>query len=114
MAIEFGRLEEVIALARGGKDVHAEVALKKQLVTQKVHPTDTGDMKNKIDVYLLIGNYTFWIEKEARQVSKVYVYGLLEEPPSTFQVNINIANARLKMDYQRLEDVKITFEEKYF
>jgi hypothetical protein len=114
MAIEFGRLEDVIALAREGKDVHAEIDLKKQLVTQKVHPADTGDMKSEIDVYLLIGAYTFWIEKDVRQVSKVYVYGFFEEPAGAFWVNVNIANARLKMDYQRLKDAKITFEEKYF
>jgi hypothetical protein len=114
MAFEFGRIEDVIALAREGKDVHAEVDLRKQLVTQKVHPGDTGDMKSEIDVYLLIGAYTFWVGKEVRQVSKVYVYGFLEEPPGAFWVNVNIANARLKMDYQRLGDAKITFEEKYF
>ena len=114
MAIEFGRIEDVIALAREGKDVQAEVELRKQILTQKVHPADTGDMKSEIDVYLLIGVYTFRVEKEVRQVSKVYVYGFFEEPTGAFWVNVNIANARLKMDYQRLKDAKITFEEKYF
>jgi hypothetical protein len=42
------------------------------------------------------------------------MYGYLEEPPRDFWVNINIANARLKMDYQRLKNAKISFEEKYF
>ena len=114
MAIEFGRIEDVIAFAREGKDVQAEIELRKQVVTQKVHPGDTEDMKSEIDMYLLIGVYTFWIEKEVKQVSKVYMYGSLEEPPGVFWVNVNIANARLKMDYQRLKDVKIAFEEKYF
>jgi len=114
MAIEFGRIEDFIALAREGKDVRAEVELRKQILTQKVHPADTGDMKSEIDVYLLIGVYTFRVEKEVRQVSKVYVYGFFEEPAGAFWVNVNIANARLKMDYQRLKDAKITFEEKYF
>lgn len=114
MAIEFGRIEDFIALAREGKNVHAEVDLRKQVVTQKVHPGDTEDLKTEIDVYLLIGAYTFWIEKEVRQVSKVYMYGSLEEPPNVFWTNVNIANARLKMDYQRLKDAKMTFEEKYF
>lgn len=114
MAIEFGRIEDFIAFAREGKNVHAEVDLRKQVVTQKVHPGDTEDLKTEIDVYLLIGAYTFWIEKEVRQVSKVYMYGSLEEPPNVFWTNVNIANARLKMDYQRLKDAKMTFEEKYF
>jgi len=114
MAIEFGRIEDFIALAREGKDVNAEVELRKQILTQKGYPGDTGNMKSEIDMYLLIGVYTFRTGNEIRHVSKVYVYGVLEETPGVFWVNVNIANARLKMDYQRLKDVKITFEEKYF
>ncbi len=114
MAIEFGRIEDFIALGKEGKDVHAEVELKKRLVTQKVHPDETEDMKGEIDMYLLIGVYTFRVGNEVNQVSKVYMYGSLEEPPGVFWVNINIANTRLKMDYRRLKDAKITFEEKYF
>lgn len=112
--IEFGRIEDYIAFAKKGKDVHAEVELKKKLVTQKVHPGDTEDMKSEIDMYLLIGAYTFRVGNEVKQVSKVYMYGSLEEPPGVFWVNINIANTRLKMDYKRLKDAKIIFEEKYF
>ena len=114
MAIEFGRIEDFIALAKEGKEIHAEVDLKKKIVTQKLHPADTADTKNEIDMYLLIGSYTFRDGKEVREVSKIYVYGFLEEPPGDFWVNVNIANARLKMDYQRLKDAKISFEEKYF
>jgi hypothetical protein len=114
MAIEFGRLEDIITLASEGKDINAEVELKKQVLTQKVHPEDTEGMKREIDMYLLIGVYTFQIGNEIKQVSKVYVYGFLEEPPGAFWVNVNIANARLKIDYQRLKDAKIVFKEKYF
>ena len=114
MAIEFGRIEDFIALAREGKDVKAEVELRKQILTQKVHPGDTEDMKSEIDIYLLIGVYTFRTGNEIRHVSKVYVYGVLEETRGVFWVNVNIANARLKIDYQRLRDANIAFEEKYF
>jgi hypothetical protein len=114
MAIEFGRLEDIITLASEGKDINAEVELKKQVLTQKIHPEDTEGMKREIDMYLLIGVYTFQIGNEIKQVSKVYVYGFLEEPPGAFWVNVNIANARLKIDYQRLKDAKIVFKEKYF
>jgi len=114
MAIEFGRIEDFIALAGEGKEIHAEVELRKQLVIQKVHPGATEDMKREIDMYLLIGAYTFRVGKEVKEVSKVYMYGSLEEPPSIFWVNTNIANTRLKADYRRLRDAKITLEEKYF
>ena len=114
MAIEFGRIEDFITLARQGRGVSATIELRKQILTQKVHPGVTEDMKSEIDMYLLIGIYTFRTGNDIGQVSKVYVYGVLEESPGVFWVNVNIANARLKMDYQRLKDAKIAFEEKYF
>jgi hypothetical protein len=114
MAIEFGRIEDFIALAKEGKDVHAEVVLEKQVVAQKVHPGDTGDMIREIDMYLLIGAYTFSVGKDVKQVSKVYVYGSLDDLPGVFFANTNIANARLKADYRRLRDANIKVEEKYF
>lgn len=127
-----GRIEDFIALAGEGKEIHAEVELKKQVVAQKVHPDETEDMKREIDMYLLIATYTFRVEKEVKkfskvymyeevskgymreEVSKVYMYGSLEESPDAAKVNKSIANARLKADYQRLREANITFEEKYF
>jgi len=132
MATEFGRIEDFIALAKEGKVGHATIALRKPLVIQKVHPDETEDMKREIDMYLLIGTYTFRVEKEVKkvskvymyeevskgymyeEVSKVYMYGSLEESPDAAKVNKNIANARLKADYRRLREANITFEEKYF
>ncbi len=114
MAGKIGRIEDFIDLAKEGKDVHVEIELEKQVVAQKVHPGDTADMKREIDMYLLIGAYTFRVGKDVKQVSKVYVYGSLDEPPGIFMVNTNIANARLKMDYKRLRDANIKVEEKYF
>jgi len=114
MAIESGRIEDFISLAKEGKKISAEIELKKKIVTQKVHPGNAEDRKNEIDMYLLIGSYTFRHDNNIREVSKIYVYGFLEEPPGVFWVNVNIANARLKVDYRRLKDADITFEEKYF
>jgi|SRR3990170_3239453 len=111
---ELGRIEDFIALAKEGKDVKVAIDLKKQLVTQKVHPGDTEDVKREIDMYLFIAHYTFRAEKEVNQISKVYMFAFSEESPDALKVNTTIANARLKMDYQRLKDAKITFEEKYF
>jgi hypothetical protein len=132
MATGFSRIEDFIAFAKEGKDVHATIALRKQLVTQKVHPDETEDMKREIDMYLLIGAYTFRVKKDVRkfskvymyekvskgymreEVSKVYMYGSSGESPDAAKVNISIANERLKADYQRLREANITFEEKYF
>lgn len=111
---DYGRIEDFISLAKEGKKVNLEIELKKQLVTQKVHPGDTEDMKDEVDSYLLTADYVFKVGKDLKLVSKVYMFGSSEEPLDALKVNTSIANARLKMDYRRLKDAKITFEEKYF
>jgi hypothetical protein len=108
------RLEDLIALAREGEKVLAEVTLRKQLVTQKVHPEETEEMRPDVNMYLLIGDYTFKVGKDVKQVSKVYLYGSAEESMTAAKVDTNIANERLKMDYRRLRAANISFEEKYF
>lgn len=111
---ELLRIEDFIALAKEGKDVNVEVNLRKQIVSQKVHPGDTEEMKGEIDMYLLVGDYTFSVGNWKKLVSKIYVYGSIEESLNDAKINKSIANERLKMDYKRLQDAKITFEEKYF
>jgi len=111
---DYRRIEDFIALAKEGGKVHMEIELKRQLVTQKVPQGVTEDMKDEINMYLLTADYVFRVGKEFKLISKVYVFGSSEEPLDVVKVNSNIANARLKMDYQRLKDAKITFEEKYF
>jgi len=111
---DYGRIEDFIALAKEGGKVSLEIELRKQLVTQKVPPGVTEDMKDEVDMYLLTADYIFKVGKDMKLVSKVYMFGSSEEPPAALKVNSSIANARLKMDYRRLRDAKITFEEKYF
>lgn len=111
---ELVRIEDFIALAKEGKQVTASIELKKQLVSQKVHPEETEGMKGEIDMYLLIGNYSFTVGGKTNTVSKIYVYGSTEESLNDAKINKSIANERLKMDYKRLLDAKITLEEKYF
>jgi len=110
---ELRRIEDFIDLARKGKDVHLEIELKKQVVSEKLH-TDTEEEKKEIDMYLLIGNYMFTVGGNVNKVLKVYVYGSEEESLHTLKINKYIANERLKMDYKRLKDADIKFEEKYF
>ena len=111
---DYRRIEDFIALAKEGGKVDLEIELRKQLVTQKVPQGVTEDMKDEIDMYLLTADYIFKVGKDMKLVSKVYVFGSSEEPPDVIKVNASIANARLKMDYQRLKAARITFEEKYF
>lgn len=111
---DYGRIEDFIALAKEGKDVQVAIDLKKQVVAQKVHPGITEDMKDEVDMYLLTADYVFKVGKDMKLVSKVYMFGSSDESPDAVKVNKSIANARLKMDYQRLRGAKITFEEKYY
>ena len=111
---DYGRIEDFIALAKEGKAVNLTVELKKKLVAQKVPPGITEDMKDEVDMYLLTADYVFRIGKSMKLVSKVYMFGSSQESPDSLKVDASIANARLKMDYQRLKDAKVTFEEKYF
>ncbi len=111
---DYKRIEDFIALSKEGGKVDLEIELKKHIVTQKVPQGDTEDMKDEIDMYLLTGDYIFNVGNNKKLVSKVYVFGSSEEPRDAVNVNLHIANARLKMDYQRLKEAMITFEEKYF
>jgi hypothetical protein len=111
---KIGRLEDYILLAHEGKDIHVDIELRKQLVKQKVHPEETLDMKDELDMYLLIGDYSFRVGQEIKNVSKVYMFGSTEESQNAAMIDRNIANERLKVDYKRLREAHITFDEKYF
>jgi len=111
---ELLRIKDFIALAKEGKGVTVTIDLRKQPVSQKIHPGDTEELKGEIDMYLLFGDYTFKIGDWEKVVSKVYMYGSTGESLNNTKINMSIANERLKLDYQRLKDVHILFEEKYF
>ena len=111
---ELVRIEDFIALAKEGKDISVTIDLRKQAVSQKIHPGDTEELKGELDMYLLFGDYTLKIGKWEKVVSKVYMYGSVGETLNETKVNKSIANERLKLDYRRLKDVNIRFEEKYF
>ena len=115
MATEPVRIQDFIDLAKKGKKVHLKIELEKQIVSQKTHPGDSEENKSPIDLYLLIGNYIFEVDRNMNKVSKVYVYGnTAESLLDGAKINKSIANLRLKMDYKRLTDSNIKFEEKYF
>jgi hypothetical protein len=103
-----------IHFASKGKEVEIEVRLKKVTLVQKVHPEETGDKREEIDTYLLMGEYRCTFAGEVYEVAKVYAFGVVEESLEMAKVNKNIANERLKKDYQRLTDVDIKIEKKYF
>ena len=108
------RLEDFIVLAEGGQKVEAKIELRKQSIIQEVLPYDTEERRNEVDAYLLIGDYRFELGGESYKLSKVYLMGCTTEPAYMANLNKNIANNRLKMDYQRLKDADIKLKAKYF
>jgi hypothetical protein len=108
------RIEDYIAIAKEGKKVNVSVELRKHLVSEKVHPGATEEMKGEMDMYLLFGDYAFTVGNDTKKVSKIYMYGSSAESLNDSKINKSIANERLKMDYKRMHEAKIDFEEKYF
>ena len=109
----FVRLEDFIAQAREGKEVQLSVALSKQVVTKRSHPAETEERKGEV-IYLLIGDYSINVGGAVNKVSKIYVSGIIGEPMNATRQNISIANSRIKMDYMRLREANIIFEEVFF
>jgi hypothetical protein len=112
--IRINRLAYFIDRAKSGKKVTVEIVLREQAVEWPAHPDETDDMTGITRTYLLLADYICECEDEVGTISKIYVYGFAAEPAASRKVNTSVANERLKMDYQRLKDASIMFEEKYF
>ena len=110
----FGRLEDFISLAKQGQHIQVSINLKKQIVIPKVNRGESGDVKIETEFYVLLGEYSFNVEGNVKRVSKPYMYGVSEESTNIVLRERQIANERLKMDFNRLREANITFEEKYF
>ncbi|MDA8171794.1 MAG: hypothetical protein M0033_02425 [Nitrospiraceae bacterium] len=113
-AKELSRIEDFIELANEGKDVRATINLRKQKVSQNVHPNETSGGEDTVEMYLLSADFTFRTGNLEKVVSKPYIYASSEESLSASRINKSIANERLKLDYRRLKSANIQFEGKYF
>jgi len=111
---EVFRLEHFTALAKEGQHIEATIDLKRQIVTKKVYSEETQGVKSEAEMYLLLAEFNFKVEGEIKKVSKVYVYGTSEESMDSTNQNLRFADERLKVDYARLRNAHITFEERYF
>jgi hypothetical protein len=110
----FSRLEDFISIARKGENVELSIVLDKRLFTRKFDTHTVGDPGDEIDMYILSADYFFIVEGKTHQVTKVYQLGIEGEFADTTRRNINVANERLKMDYKRLREANIVFEEKFW
>ena len=112
--IAMNRLEDFIDIAAKGERVKLEVILRKQNITEKGPPEKPYYLKVSKDMYLLMGDFLFGDQPDTITVSKVYAMGCADEAITEDQVNKGVANERLKMDYARLKNAGIRFEEKFF
>ena len=111
----FGRLEDFISLAKQGKQIQVLIDITKKIVTPVVDPLQKPeDEKGNNNMYLLIGEYSFTVAGEELKVSKVYAFGTFTHSRDSLEQNMSYSNDRLKMDFNRLKEVKIKFEEKFF
>lgn len=111
---EYGRLQDFIAFAKTGAKIKASAAPTRQLVTNKVHPGSHEEMKSEVDMFLYTTVFTFHIADEDRKVAKVYMVSSTEENADQIRIDTNIANQRLKLDYERLKAVGIEIKEQLF
>lgn len=109
----YGRIEDFIQQAHKGKKVTAQVSLRQETVRRLKIPKGKRSSR-ELETYLLIGEYTFTVGRRKHTVAKVYMFAAREESPEMEQENRSIANARLRMDYERLKAAGIPFEEKFF
>ena len=108
------RLESFIELAKSGRQLKIQVDLYSRDVKQLGHSEATDDVTEESDMSLLIADFIpIGLEGEPR-VTKVYAISPIDESEVDAKVTRSIANERLKMDYKRLQEAKIEFEEKFF
>ena len=108
------RLESFIELAKSGKQVKIRIDLSSRDVKQLGRPEATDDVMEESDMSLLIADFIPMGLEGEPGVTKVYAVSPIDENEVDAKVTRSIANERLKMDYRRLQDAKIEFEEKLF
>ena len=112
---KMSRLEDLIAVIENGTSLKVEVQLRRLIAGREGPPEEADFMADDTEVYLLIADYI--IDKFGEQkniVSKVYMLGATAESSGASSRNTDIANKRLNMDYDRLKNAGIVFEERYF
>ena len=108
------RLEDFIGLAKQGKKTSLKVELTRYPIISNQPPEKRYLVKACKDMYLLIADFLFGNEPDIITVSKVYAMGCADESAGEEQANKEVANERLKMDYERLRKVELDFQEKFF
>jgi hypothetical protein len=106
------RLEDFISLARKGEDIGLTITLNTQIITRKFDTAEGPEAD--IDTYIFSADYFLLFEGKTYKVRKLYAFGVEGEPLEIIKRNKTVAKERLKIDYKRLREANIPFEEKFW
>ena len=110
------RLDDFIKIALSGKSVRLEVKLRQSYTQQVDRSEATDDIPVATDLSLFMADFEANppVPDIPEIVSKVYALCPINEDEITTKAILRVANDRLKMDYVRLKEAGVRFEEKYF
>jgi hypothetical protein len=110
------RLDDFIKLALSGQTVQLDVKVYEKMVKQVSRSESTDDIEIETDMCLLMADFrpARGPERSPEMVTKVYGICPLNEIEIDAKTSRHIANERLRMDYARLKEAKIKFEQMYF
>lgn len=110
------RLDAFINLAHSGRSIQLHTRLYRKLYKQVGRSNATDDIDIEKDVCLLMADFTSEMSAQdmPEKVTKAYMICPVNDIEINETTALHIANDRLRMDYARLREANITFEENYF
>lgn len=110
------RLDDFIKAGLAGKAVQLEIKLRKSYTQQLSRSEATDDISVETDLCLYLADFraTPAVGDIPVVVTKVYALSPINESEVDDKTTRRIANERLRMDFGRLKEARIRFEEKYF
>ena len=110
------RLDDFIRLAQSGQSIQLRIRPYRSFTKQVGRSESTDDIDVETDLCLFMADFKLiqGASEASRIVSKVYAISPINEKEVDEKTTRKIANERLKMDFVRLKEAKIRFEEKYF
>jgi hypothetical protein len=111
---QYARLEDIIRVASAGKRVSGIIVLGKKHIEIKVKGAEADRHRARIAAFLLLAEYEFSFAETTAHLSKVYAFGRAENGKRIPEVDLAVANQRLRADYERLRLANVKFKEAYF
>ena len=110
------RLDDFIKLAGSGQPIQLEITLRRDIVKHVSQAESTDDINIETDLALLMADFktAYDIADGPEMVSKVYAIGPVNENEIDAKTTRQIANQRLRLDFDRLKEASVSFEAVYF